>query len=132
MLHGSKYAELIQSPKTIVPPVFCGLWLSLPPYCMCAYVCLCACVCVCVVQKDMSGGSLKRSLSTIADQRVNGLWQDEEKSSPERLYRPRHKSYKAAGQLSPDSPKRSPDTSHNRTRDAAGFFYLYLTSWNDI
>lgn len=39
---------------------------------------------------------MKRSVSTIADQRVNGLWEEEEKS-PERFYRPRHKSYKAAG-----------------------------------
>lgn len=38
---------------------------------------------------------MKRSVSTIADQRVNGLW--EEEKSPERFYRPRHKSYKAAG-----------------------------------
>lgn len=37
---------------------------------------------------------MKRSVSTIGDQRVNGLW--EEEPSPERVYRPRHKSYKAA------------------------------------
>ncbi|CAL8344953.1 unnamed protein product [Merluccius merluccius] len=42
-----------------------------------------------------SGGSMKRSVSTVADERVNGLWQEEE-ASPDRVYRPRHKSYKAA------------------------------------
>ncbi|MEQ2291122.1 hypothetical protein AMECASPLE_010198 [Ameca splendens] len=47
------------------------------------------------VQEEASSGSMKRSVSTVADQRVNGLWEDEEKS-PERVYRPRHKSYKAA------------------------------------
>ncbi|KAM4605319.1 LOW QUALITY PROTEIN: voltage-dependent R-type calcium channel subunit alpha-1E [Polymixia lowei] len=41
-----------------------------------------------------ASGSMKRSSSTVADQRVNGLWQEE--NSPERVYRPRHKSYKAA------------------------------------
>lgn len=45
--------------------------------------------------EDATGGSMKRSASTVADQRVNGLWQEEK--SPERVYRPRHKSYKAAG-----------------------------------
>ncbi|KAM3604922.1 uncharacterized protein V6R79_018100 [Siganus canaliculatus] len=45
-------------------------------------------------QTEGASGSLKRSVSTIADQRVNGLWQEEK--SPERVYRPRHKSYKAA------------------------------------
>ncbi|KAI3374886.1 hypothetical protein L3Q82_021425 [Scortum barcoo] len=43
---------------------------------------------------EVASGSMKRSASTIADQRVNGLWQEEK--SPERVYRPRHKSYKAA------------------------------------
>ncbi|XP_075877649.1 voltage-dependent R-type calcium channel subunit alpha-1E-like isoform X4 [Nelusetta ayraudi] len=43
---------------------------------------------------EVSGGSMKRSVSTVADQRSNGLWQEEK--SPERVYRPRHKSYKAA------------------------------------
>nr|XP_057922444.1 voltage-dependent R-type calcium channel subunit alpha-1E-like isoform X2 [Doryrhamphus excisus] len=43
---------------------------------------------------EASGGSMKRSASTVADHRVNGLWQEEK--SPERFYRPRHKSYKAA------------------------------------
>ncbi|KAG7269325.1 hypothetical protein CRUP_031845 [Coryphaenoides rupestris] len=49
------------------------------------------------------GGSMKRSVSTVADERVNGLWQEEEEEeeeeeepSPDRVYRPRHKSYKAA------------------------------------
>ncbi|XP_074507600.1 voltage-dependent R-type calcium channel subunit alpha-1E-like isoform X4 [Sebastes fasciatus] len=48
-------------------------------------------------QKDLTegaSGSMKRSASTVADQRVNGLSQEEK--SPERVYRPRHKSYKAA------------------------------------
>ncbi|XP_068557875.1 voltage-dependent R-type calcium channel subunit alpha-1E-like isoform X2 [Cebidichthys violaceus] len=43
---------------------------------------------------EVASGSMKRSASTVADQRVNGLW--EEDKSPERVYRPRHKSYKAA------------------------------------
>ncbi|KAL7386483.1 hypothetical protein ABVT39_009200 [Epinephelus coioides] len=43
---------------------------------------------------EAAGGSMKRSVSTIADQRANGIWQEEK--SPERVYRPRHKSYKAA------------------------------------
>ncbi|XP_019734524.1 voltage-dependent R-type calcium channel subunit alpha-1E isoform X3 [Hippocampus comes] len=46
------------------------------------------------LQAEAAGGSMKRSASTISDQQVNGLWQDER--SPERFYRPRHKSYKAA------------------------------------
>uniref|UniRef100_A0A3Q2QQ12 Calcium voltage-gated channel subunit alpha1 E n=2 Tax=Fundulus heteroclitus TaxID=8078 RepID=A0A3Q2QQ12_FUNHE len=46
------------------------------------------------VQGEATNGSMKRSVSTVADQRVNGLW--EEDKSPERVYRPRHKSYKAA------------------------------------
>ena len=46
-------------------------------------------------QTEVSSGSMKRSASTVGDQRVNGLWQEEK--SPERVYRPRHKSYKAAG-----------------------------------
>ncbi|XP_032387144.1 voltage-dependent R-type calcium channel subunit alpha-1E isoform X2 [Etheostoma spectabile] len=46
------------------------------------------------LQTEVASGSMKRSASTIADQQVNGLWQEEK--SPERLYRPRHKSYKAA------------------------------------
>ncbi|XP_062413828.1 voltage-dependent R-type calcium channel subunit alpha-1E [Pungitius pungitius] len=45
-------------------------------------------------QAEVASGSMKRSVSTVADQRVNGLW--EEEKSPERVYRPRHKSYKAA------------------------------------
>ena len=64
------------------------------------FVCvLCAVFCWCVFsrqkQAEVASGSMKRSVSTIADQRVNGLWQEEK--SPERIYRPRHKSYKAAG-----------------------------------
>uniref|UniRef100_A0A3B5AKX1 Voltage-dependent R-type calcium channel subunit alpha-1E-like n=1 Tax=Stegastes partitus TaxID=144197 RepID=A0A3B5AKX1_9TELE len=43
---------------------------------------------------EVTSGSIKRSASTVGDQRVNGLWQEEK--SPERVYRPRHKSYKAA------------------------------------
>ncbi|KAM6918746.1 voltage-dependent R-type calcium channel subunit alpha-1E [Xenentodon cancila] len=45
-------------------------------------------------QGEVGSGSMKRSVSTVADERVNGLWQEEK--SPERVYRPRHKSYKAA------------------------------------
>ncbi|KAM8839377.1 voltage-dependent R-type calcium channel subunit alpha-1E [Synchiropus picturatus] len=45
-------------------------------------------------QEGGASGSMKRSVSIIADQRVNGVWQDQR--SPERVYRPRHKSYKAA------------------------------------
>uniref|UniRef100_A0A3Q3X1Y8 Voltage-dependent calcium channel alpha-1 subunit IQ domain-containing protein n=1 Tax=Mola mola TaxID=94237 RepID=A0A3Q3X1Y8_MOLML len=45
-------------------------------------------------QTEVATGSMKRSVSTVADQRANGLWQEEK--SPERVYRPRHKSYKAA------------------------------------
>ncbi|XP_061588385.1 voltage-dependent R-type calcium channel subunit alpha-1E-like [Cololabis saira] len=45
-------------------------------------------------QAEVGSGSMKRSVSTVADERVNGLWQEEK--SPERVYRPRHKSYKAA------------------------------------
>ncbi|XP_074507598.1 voltage-dependent R-type calcium channel subunit alpha-1E-like isoform X3 [Sebastes fasciatus] len=46
------------------------------------------------LQTEGASGSMKRSASTVADQRVNGLSQEEK--SPERVYRPRHKSYKAA------------------------------------
>ncbi|XP_035271203.1 voltage-dependent R-type calcium channel subunit alpha-1E isoform X2 [Anguilla anguilla] len=44
--------------------------------------------------------SMKRSFSTIGDQCVNGLWLDEyslERVSPDRLYRPRRRSYKGPG-----------------------------------
>ncbi|XP_066548098.1 voltage-dependent R-type calcium channel subunit alpha-1E [Amia ocellicauda] len=44
---------------------------------------------------------MKRSFSTIGDQRINGLWLDEyslERVSPDRLYRPRQRSYRGAGQ----------------------------------
>ncbi|KAG9350849.1 hypothetical protein JZ751_024738, partial [Albula glossodonta] len=43
---------------------------------------------------------MKRSFSTIGDQCVNGLWLDEyslERVSPDRLYRPRRRSYKGTG-----------------------------------
>nr|XP_020451530.1 voltage-dependent R-type calcium channel subunit alpha-1E-like [Monopterus albus] len=43
---------------------------------------------------EVESGSMKRSASTAGEQQVNGLWQEEK--SPERVYRPRHKSYKAA------------------------------------
>ncbi|XP_026230933.1 voltage-dependent R-type calcium channel subunit alpha-1E-like isoform X3 [Anabas testudineus] len=46
------------------------------------------------LQTEVASGSMKRSVSTVGDQQVNGLWQEEK--SPERVYRPRHKSYKAA------------------------------------
>ncbi|XP_055722179.1 voltage-dependent R-type calcium channel subunit alpha-1E-like isoform X3 [Salvelinus fontinalis] len=62
---------------------------------------------------EMASGSMKRSSSTVADQRVNGLWQ-EEKKSPDRLYRPRHKSYKAA--VSRSERKRQLDTEKERGR----------------
>uniref|UniRef100_A0A3P8VPZ1 Calcium voltage-gated channel subunit alpha1 E n=2 Tax=Cynoglossus semilaevis TaxID=244447 RepID=A0A3P8VPZ1_CYNSE len=45
-------------------------------------------------ETEVSSGSMKRSVSIVGDERVNGVW--EEEKSPERLYRPRHKSYKAA------------------------------------
>ncbi|XP_061776482.1 voltage-dependent R-type calcium channel subunit alpha-1E [Nerophis ophidion] len=45
-------------------------------------------------QTEAASGSLKRSASTVADNQVNGLWQEEK--SPQKFYRPRHKSYKAA------------------------------------
>ncbi|XP_068605395.1 voltage-dependent R-type calcium channel subunit alpha-1E-like [Brachionichthys hirsutus] len=45
-------------------------------------------------QMEVSSDPLQRSASSVGDQRVNGLWQEEK--SPERFYRPRHKSYKAA------------------------------------
>ncbi|XP_029381069.1 voltage-dependent R-type calcium channel subunit alpha-1E-like [Echeneis naucrates] len=45
-------------------------------------------------QTEVASSSMKRSVSTVGDQQVNGLWQEEK--SPERVYRPRHKSYKAA------------------------------------
>ncbi|MBN3321175.1 CAC1E protein, partial [Atractosteus spatula] len=44
--------------------------------------------------------TMKRSFSTIGDQRVNGLWLDEyslERVSPDRLYRPRQRSYRGSG-----------------------------------
>ncbi|XP_056276374.1 voltage-dependent R-type calcium channel subunit alpha-1E-like [Pseudoliparis swirei] len=56
-------------------------------------------------QQNPRSGSVKRSASSAAGQRVNGLWkeedeeeeeEEEEEKSPERVYRPRHKSYKAA------------------------------------
>ncbi|CDQ63465.1 unnamed protein product [Oncorhynchus mykiss] len=62
---------------------------------------------------EMAGGSMKRSSSAVADQRVNGLRQ-EEKKSPDRLYRPRHKSYKAA--VSRSERKRQLDTEKERGR----------------
>ncbi|XP_036409855.1 voltage-dependent R-type calcium channel subunit alpha-1E-like isoform X2 [Megalops cyprinoides] len=46
------------------------------------------------------GSSMKRSFSTIGEQRVNGLWRDEhsmERVSPERAHKPRQRSYKGAG-----------------------------------
>ncbi|XP_023674747.2 voltage-dependent R-type calcium channel subunit alpha-1E-like isoform X1 [Paramormyrops kingsleyae] len=47
----------------------------------------------------MDRSSMKRSFSTITDQRVNGLWLDEhsfKRDSPDRTYRPRQKSYKGS------------------------------------
>ncbi|KAJ8376492.1 hypothetical protein SKAU_G00070720 [Synaphobranchus kaupii] len=52
-------------------------------------------------QQVMTDSSpMKRSFSTIGDQCVNGLWLDEyslERVSPDRLYRPRRRSYKGTG-----------------------------------
>nr|XP_015211897.1 PREDICTED: voltage-dependent R-type calcium channel subunit alpha-1E isoform X6 [Lepisosteus oculatus] len=51
-----------------------------------------------LVMTDSS--TMKRSFSTIGDQRVNGLWLDEyslERVSPDRLYRPRQRSYRGSG-----------------------------------
>ncbi|XP_062407950.1 voltage-dependent R-type calcium channel subunit alpha-1E-like [Sardina pilchardus] len=45
-------------------------------------------------QVDVDSSVMKRSSSTVGEQGVNGLWR--EGCSPERVYRPRHKSYKAA------------------------------------
>ncbi|XP_034035578.1 voltage-dependent R-type calcium channel subunit alpha-1E-like isoform X2 [Thalassophryne amazonica] len=82
---------------------------------------------------------MKRSFSTIGDQCVNGLWQEQhslERVSPDGTYRPRQKSYRGPrvnnrderGRskerrhlLSPDvsrcnSEERSRDTSHERTK----------------
>uniref|UniRef100_A0A3P8RYW6 Calcium voltage-gated channel subunit alpha1 E n=1 Tax=Amphiprion percula TaxID=161767 RepID=A0A3P8RYW6_AMPPE len=62
---------------------------------LCWHVCLFLYTCVFTnKQVEVTSGSIKRSASTVGDQRVNGLWQEEK--SPERVYRPRHKSYKAA------------------------------------
>ncbi|KAJ8383336.1 hypothetical protein AAFF_G00221960 [Aldrovandia affinis] len=50
------------------------------------------------IQVVTDGSSMKRSFSTIGDQRVNGLWRDEhslERTSPE--HKPRQRSYKGAG-----------------------------------
>lgn len=60
-------------------------------YILCFYVCVFSNI----KQAEATSSSMKRSVSTVADERLNGLWQEEK--SPERLYRPRHKSYKAAG-----------------------------------
>ncbi|KAJ8279651.1 hypothetical protein COCON_G00067170 [Conger conger] len=51
-------------------------------------------------QAMAESSSMKRSFSTIGDQCVNGLWLDEyslERVSPDRLYRPRRRSYKGTG-----------------------------------
>ncbi|XP_063742041.1 voltage-dependent R-type calcium channel subunit alpha-1E-like isoform X1 [Eleginops maclovinus] len=61
-------------------------------------------------QTEVAGGSMKRSVSTVADQRVNGLWEEEQ--SPARLYRPRHKSYKAAVSRSERERGRSKERCH--------------------
>ncbi|XP_068196111.1 voltage-dependent R-type calcium channel subunit alpha-1E-like [Antennarius striatus] len=68
--------------------------------------------------------SLKGSASCVGDQRVNGLWQEEK--SPERVYRPRHKSYKAAvsrsehwQQRGTSERGRSKETSHLLSPDAS-------------
>ncbi|XP_036939940.1 voltage-dependent R-type calcium channel subunit alpha-1E isoform X3 [Acanthopagrus latus] len=69
-------------------------------------------------QAEVASGSMKRSVSTIADQRVNGLWQEEK--SPERIYRPRHKSYKAAVSRSERGERgRSKERCHLLSPDAS-------------
>ncbi|KAM3865783.1 LOW QUALITY PROTEIN: voltage-dependent R-type calcium channel subunit alpha-1E-like [Diretmus argenteus] len=65
-------------------------------------------------QTEVSSGSMKRSASTVSDQRVNGLWQEEK--SPERFYRPRHKSYKAAVSRS-DHRDRDRDRERGRSKE---------------
>lgn len=96
----------------------------------CFNVCaLCTCfICVCFhkkkhthTQAEVASGSMKRSVSTIADQRVNGLWEEEEKS-PERIYRPRHKSYKAAGLCCLSSLLQMFMVSSNTKSDDTGHF----------
>ena len=78
------------------------------------------------VQTEMAGGSMKRSSSAVADQRVNGLRQ-EEKKSPDRLYRPRHKSYKAAGQSPLSTHVTSPlISSTGMMRGGIRVWFLYV------
>ncbi|XP_038573807.1 voltage-dependent R-type calcium channel subunit alpha-1E isoform X3 [Micropterus salmoides] len=64
-------------------------------------------------QTEVASGSMKRSASTVADQRVNGLWQEEK--SPERVYRPRHKSYKAA--VSRSEHRQQSDRERGRSKE---------------
>ncbi|XP_020566804.1 voltage-dependent R-type calcium channel subunit alpha-1E isoform X3 [Oryzias latipes] len=66
-------------------------------------------------QAEATSSSMKRSVSTVADERLNGLWQEEK--SPERLYRPRHKSYKAA--VSRSERGRSKERCHLLSPDAS-------------
>ncbi|CAK6957645.1 voltage-dependent R-type calcium channel subunit alpha-1E-like [Scomber scombrus] len=69
-------------------------------------------------QTEVASSSLKRSVSTVADQRANGLWQEEK--SPERVYRPRHKSYKAAVSRSEHRERgRSKECCHLLSPDAS-------------
>ncbi|XP_056149220.1 voltage-dependent R-type calcium channel subunit alpha-1E-like [Lampris incognitus] len=69
-------------------------------------------------QAEVSSGSMKRSVSTVADQRVNGLWQEEEEEkSPERVYRPRHKSYKAAVSRSEQWQQADRDRERGRSKE---------------
>ncbi|XP_078790161.1 voltage-dependent R-type calcium channel subunit alpha-1E isoform X6 [Oryzias latipes] len=67
------------------------------------------------LQAEATSSSMKRSVSTVADERLNGLWQEEK--SPERLYRPRHKSYKAA--VSRSERGRSKERCHLLSPDAS-------------
>uniref|UniRef100_A0A3B3BJS1 Calcium channel, voltage-dependent, R type, alpha 1E subunit b n=1 Tax=Oryzias melastigma TaxID=30732 RepID=A0A3B3BJS1_ORYME len=76
-------------------------------YLSCAFY---VCVFSNVKQAEAASGSMKRSVSTVADERLNGLW--EEEKSPERVYRPRHKSYKAAGWFSRSERGRSKERCH--------------------
>uniref|UniRef100_H2MSN6 Calcium channel, voltage-dependent, R type, alpha 1E subunit b n=1 Tax=Oryzias latipes TaxID=8090 RepID=H2MSN6_ORYLA len=69
----------------------------------------------CFRRAEATSSSMKRSVSTVADERLNGLWQEEK--SPERLYRPRHKSYKAA--VSRSERGRSKERCHLLSPDAS-------------
>ena len=61
---------------------------------------MCVCVRVCV-QAGSDSKMMKRSFSTIGDQCVNGLWQEEHsllRLNPDNTYRPRQKNYRGQSQ----------------------------------